>query len=50
MDAAGTELYDEAKKKGEEGKYYFWKTDVMKTRDEMVAFWADLVKNLPDHL
>ncbi len=47
MDAAGTELYDEARKKGEEGKYYFWKTGVMKTRDEMVNFWADLAAKYP---
>ena len=24
------------------GKYYFWKTDIMKTREEMVAFWEEL--------
>lgn len=47
MDPATTELYDEAKKKGEEGKYFFWKNDMVKTREEMVKFWADLVKNYP---
>ncbi|GAB4460009.1 MAG: phosphopyruvate hydratase [Armatimonadaceae bacterium] len=47
MDAACTELYEEAKKKGEEGKYYFWKTDVMKTREEMVDFWVKLVNDYP---
>jgi phosphopyruvate hydratase len=47
MDPASTELWDEAKKKGEEGKYYFWKTDMMKTSAEMVNFYAELVDNYP---
>ncbi|MGI6779001.1 MAG: phosphopyruvate hydratase [Acetivibrionales bacterium] len=47
MDPAATEMYEEAKKKGEEGKYYFWKTDIMKTREEMVDFWVDLVEKYP---
>lgn len=47
MDPAATELFEEAKKKGEEGKYFFWKSNMMKTREEMVAYWADLVANYP---
>lgn len=47
MDPAMTELYDEAKKKGEEGKYYFWKSDLLKTREELVEFWADLCAKYP---
>ncbi|MEI7832083.1 MAG: phosphopyruvate hydratase [bacterium] len=47
MDPASTELYDEAKKIGEEGKYYFWKSKLLKTSDEMVAFYEDLAKNYP---
>jgi enolase len=47
MDPASTELWDEAKKKGEEGKYYFWKSNIMKTSAEMVDFWADLANNYP---
>ncbi len=47
MDPASTELWEEAKKKGEEGKYYFWKSNMMKTSAEMVEFWADLAKNYP---
>ncbi len=47
MDAAATEMYDEAKAKGQEGSYYFWKTDIMKTREEMVEYWADLVERYP---
>ena len=46
-DAACTELYDEAKKIGEEGKYYFWKSKMLKTRDEMVGFWIDLAAKYP---
>ena len=47
LDPASTEMYDEAKKKGEEGKYYFWKQDKMLTADEMVDFWADWVEKYP---
>ncbi len=47
MDPASTELWDEAKKKGEEGKYFFWKSNMMKTSAEMVDFYADLAKNYP---
>ena len=47
MDPACTELYDEAKKKGEDGKYFFWKSNMMKSREEMVEFWADLAANYP---
>lgn len=47
LDPAATELFDEAKKKGEEGKYYFWKSDMMKTSEEMVDFYANLVDKYP---
>jgi len=47
LDPASTEMYEEAKKKGKDGCYYFWKTDVMKTREEMVDFWADWVSKYP---
>jgi enolase len=47
MDPAATELWDEAKKKGAEGKYYFWKSDRLKSPEEMVEFWADLAANYP---
>ncbi|MFY7952626.1 MAG: phosphopyruvate hydratase [Armatimonadaceae bacterium] len=47
MDPATTELYEEAKHQGQEGKYFFWKSNIMKTREEMVAFWADLAANYP---
>jgi enolase len=47
MDPASTELWDEAKKKGEDGKYFFWKSNMMKTSAEMVDFYADLASNYP---
>ncbi|MDY3104037.1 MAG: phosphopyruvate hydratase, partial [Prevotella sp.] len=46
MDPATTELYDEAKKIGKEG-YYFWKTDVFKTTDEMIDYLESLVNKYP---
>jgi len=47
IDAAATEMYEAAKEKGQEGKYYFWKSDLMKTKQEMVDFWADLANKYP---
>lgn len=47
LDPASTEMFEEAKKRGETGKYYFWKTDEMKTRDEMVDFWNEWVNKYP---
>lgn len=47
LDPASTEMYEEAKAKGKEGCYYFWKTDVMKTREQMVDFWVDWVNKYP---
>ncbi len=47
IDAAATEMYEEAKAKGQEGKYYFWKTDIMKTKEEMVDFWDEMASKYP---
>jgi len=46
-DIASTEMYDEAKKIGEEGKYYFWKTKELKTADEMIDWISYLVEKYP---
>lgn len=46
MDPAATEMYEEAKKIGKDG-YYFWKTDKFFTREEMVDFWADWCEKYP---
>ena len=47
LDVAATEMYDEAKKIGQEGNYYFWKTNEMKTPDQMIDFLAELVEKYP---
>ena len=47
LDVASTEMYDEAKKIGKEGNYYFWKTNELKTPDEMFAFLEELVNKYP---
>ncbi|MBR5156429.1 MAG: phosphopyruvate hydratase [Clostridia bacterium] len=46
IDAASTEMFEEAKKIGKDG-YYFWKSDIFKTREEMVAYWEDLANKYP---
>ena len=45
-DPATTELFEEAKKIGKEG-YYFWKSGEFKTSDEMVDYWEYLVDKYP---
>jgi len=47
LDVASTEMYEEAKKIGKEGCYYFWKTDELKTVDEMIDYLADLTNKYP---
>lgn len=47
LDVAATEMYDEAKKIGKEGCYYFWKTQELKTADEMIDFLAELTEKYP---
>ncbi len=46
LDVAATEMFDEAKKIGKDG-YYFWKTDEFKTKDEMVEFIVGLAEKYP---
>ncbi len=47
LDVASTEMYDEAKKIGKEGCYYFWKTDELKTADEMIDYIVSLTEKYP---
>ena len=47
LDIASAEMYGEAKKIGKEGSYYFWKTDELKSVDEMIDFIANLVEKYP---
>ncbi len=46
LDIASTEMYDEAQKIGKEG-YYFWKTDKLKTKQEMIQYIIDLCNKYP---
>ncbi len=46
-DIASTEMYDEAKKIGKEGNYYFWKTEELKTPDEMMDWLVMLTEKYP---
>ena len=46
LDAASTEMFDEAKKVGKDG-YLFWKTGEFKTKEQMVDFIVDLANNYP---
>ena len=47
IDAAATEMYDEAKKIGKEGMYLFWKTGKEFTPDEMIAYWDEMSDKYP---
>ena len=46
LDAAATEMFDEAKKVGKDG-YLFWKTGEFKTKEQMIDFIVDLANNYP---
>ena len=46
LDIASTEMYEEAKKIGEKG-YYFWKTKEFKTENEMVEYLINLCEKYP---
>ena len=46
LDVASTEMYEEAKKIGKSG-YYFWKTDEFKTKDEMIKYLERLAEEYP---
>ena len=47
LDVASTEMYEEAKKIGKEGYYYFWKTDDLKSVDEMIDYLVGLTEKYP---
>ncbi len=46
LDIASTEMYEEAQKIGKNG-YYFWKTDILKTKEEMISYIEELCKKYP---
>lgn len=47
LDIAATEMYEEAKNVGEEGKYYFWKTDKMYDKKGMINYLKELTEKYP---
>ena len=47
LDVASTEMYDEAEKIGERGKYYFWKTKQLFTCDELIEYYKGLIAKYP---
>ena len=47
LDPAASEMYDEARKIGKEGLYYFWKTEELKTTDEMIDYLDYLASKYP---
>lgn len=47
IDAAATEMYDEAEKIGEKGKYYFWKSKQLFTTDELIDYYERLANTYP---
>ena len=46
LDVASTEMKEEAKKIGKDG-YYFWKTDMLKSNEEMIDYLVDLCNKYP---
>lgn len=46
LDVASTEMYEEARKIGKEG-YYFWKKEELKTKEEMLQYLEELTKRYP---
>jgi enolase len=47
IDAAATEMFDEAKKIGHEGNYLFWKTGQEFTANQMIDYWEEMCKKYP---
>ena len=47
IDAAATEMFEEAKKIGHEGNYYFWKTGEEFTCDQMISYWEEMSNKYP---
>ena len=47
VDAAATEMFDEAGKIGKDGCYYFWKTKELFTQSEMIEYWQNMANKYP---
>ena len=46
LDVAATEMKEEANKIGKDG-YYFWKTDILKSNEEMIEYLVNLCNKYP---
>ena len=46
LDVAATEMNEEARKQEKEG-YLFWKTNILKSKDEMISYLESLTKKYP---
>ena len=47
IDAAATEMYEEAAKAGRKGDYLFWKSGEYKTVEEMIQYWENICEKYP---
>ncbi len=47
LDVAATEMNEEAQKINEEEKYYFWKRGELKSKQEMLQYYTELVEKYP---
>lgn len=47
LDVASSEMFNEATKINEEGKYFFWKSKKLFTVDELMNYYAKLLDNYP---
>ena len=47
IDAAATEMYDEAKKIGHQGNYLFWKTGEEFSPEQMIEYWEKMAEKYP---
>jgi len=47
IDAAATEMYEEAKANGREGEYLWWKSGTYMSKAEVVSYWEEMVSKYP---
>jgi len=47
LDVAATEMYEEAKRINQEGNYYFWKMEKLKSKQDMITYLIHLTEKYP---
>ena len=47
LDVAANEMFEEAMTLGQKDKYYFWKTDQLFSKSELMKFYLGLIKKYP---